>query len=94
MTVKEIYDNVENFTEEQRAEHLLNLSKHFCKVSIKELHNFQDNWNPAKGMKAFFIEQAQLFKKCINLEVSDFGKTVRASLDLKPLTWDTEIHGG
>ena len=91
MLVKEIYDNIENFTEDQRAEHLLNLSKRFCEVSMGELQNFQNNWNPSKGMKAFFAEQGQLFKKCINLEVSDFGKTVRAAMGLEPLMWDTEI---
>ncbi len=91
MTVKEIYDNLESFTGDQRAEHLGNLSRQFSDVSMGDLVNFQDNWSPSKGMEAFFAEQGKLFKKCINLEVSNFGKTVREALGLEPLTWDTEI---
>lgn len=93
MTVKEVYDNMDDLTDEQREEHLLNLSKQFCKVSIGELQTFQNNWDytKANGMAAFFAEQAKIIKKCINLEISDFGRTVRATLGLEPLTWETEI---
>lgn len=91
MTIKEIYDKAEDFSEEQRVVYLGGLSKHFSGCSMSELRNFQNNWNSEKGMDAFFAEQVQVFKKCIALEISDFGKTVRATLGLEPLLWDTEI---
>jgi len=91
MTIKEIYDNVSNFTDEKREKYVKALVKQFSKFSIGSLQEFQAKWNPDKGPIAFFKEQAQVIKTCIDLELSAMGQGVRSSLGLNPLTWETEI---
>lgn len=91
MTVKEIYDTMDGFTEEQRDKFLNGLFDIFCGLSIKSIISFQTNWDGSRPFAEFVIEQNKVIRMCIDMEVSDIGSHVRSLLGLSPLTMDTEI---
>lgn len=91
MTVKEICDQLDSFTDDERQKHVGALCNQLCRVSMSTLTAFQRNWDGRKGFEAFIKAQAKEILKCVELEISHFGQTVREIEGLQPLCWETEI---
>ena len=91
MTVKQVYDKLGTFNNDERQRYAGGICKLLCPVSIQTLMTFQDEWDGSKPASEFFKAQAEEIKKCIDLEISLFGAVVRKTAGLEPLEWETEI---
>ena len=91
MIVKEIYDKLETFNDDDRATYAGALCKELSSVSMQTLREFQNNWDGSRPASEFFAEQAKEIKKCVVLEVSRTGEMIRKATNLEPITWETEI---
>ena len=91
MTIQEVFDKIDGFSEEERVEVLPKLVKLFCPVSQKSLVEFQSMWNPDKPFNEFVEAQNKVFKDCIKLETSDVGDIVRETLGLTKLEMTMEV---
>lgn len=91
MTVKEIYDSLDTFTDEERQKYAGALCKELSPVSMKTLLEFQNSWDGDRPASEFFAAQAEEIKKCVVLEISHTGEIVRQATNLEPLTWETEV---
>ena len=92
MTLKEVLEKMDNFTDEERAKYLGGLFKILSPVSTATLSNFQNRWEPeGKTFKQFVVEQNKEIKKCIELEVSVIGEIVRKESGLELITLETVI---
>ena len=90
-TLKQIYDEVENFSEEDRVKYISKLWDEFSFLSKDKLINFQADWDGAVGTDAFFKAQAKQIKIRIDMEMSDIGKDIRIARNKDSLSWDTKI---
>lgn len=91
MTVKEICDKLDSFTDTERDEHVTAMCKLLSRVSMKTLMDFQRDWDGKKGFTEFIKAQAKEIRKCVTLEISHFGQTVRDIEELPELAWETEV---
>lgn len=91
MTVKEIYDGLGTFDDEDRAKYAGALCKNLSPVSMKTLLEFQNTWDGRKSPEEFFGAQAKKIKTCVDLEIGQVGQLVRQATGLSDLTWETEI---
>lgn len=91
MTIKEIYDELDSFTDAERNKHVIAICKLLSRVSMKTLMRFHQNWDGTKGFAEFFKAQTQEIRLCLDLEMGDSGKTVRKLEGLTKLTWETEV---
>ncbi len=91
MTVKQIYDKLETFNDDERAKFAGVLCEKLSPTSMQTLHEFQNTWNGSKSPEEFFKAQAKEIKICIELEVGQMGQMVRQVAGLETLTWETEI---
>jgi hypothetical protein len=79
-------------SEEERAQNLQSLIKKFTDLSRVELLEFQNHWDGNKSFEEFREAQDKVFLKCIDLEQSDLGQTVREATGLnEKLTDDLEL---
>ena len=100
MTIAEFKKSFETFSDDDRARYIGGLVlNHFCELSKNEMQKFQSDWrlkgysedNELKPFSEFKKSQAEIIKKCLELEMSEIGKIVRLKYGLSPLTMDTEI---
>lgn len=91
MTVKEVRDNLKTYSDAEREGPLLALTKVLSGVSMATLRAFQEEWDGAKGFEKFRMAQDAKIAECIELELSDFGKTVRETLGLEPFLLTTVL---
>ncbi len=91
MTVKEIFEKLETFDDDDRAKYTGGLCKALSPVSMSTLFNFQDKWDGSKSPEEFFKAQSKEIKACVELEVGPAGVVVRQASGLQPLTWETEV---
>jgi len=93
LSVEEIINKMDNFSEEERVKFLGALSKQFCYLSRNTLMDFQRNWNTdKKSYEQFIKEQNKVFRSCVEIEISETGDIVRTALGLDQLTLDTIIE--
>lgn len=92
-TVKEIRDQIDTYDSVERESILGALFAQLSTPSRGELLEFQRNWDPSRTFAEFVHEQNKIFRTCIELECSDFGRAVREVCGLSPLTLDTTIEG-
>ena len=91
MTVQDVKENLAKYTTEERAEHLGKLIKLFSGVSHSTLQQFQKTWDGTRTFEEFRKAQDIVIVKCIDLEVSDFGKMARSAMGLEPLHLTTVL---
>jgi len=92
MTIKDVLEKMDNFTDEERKNILAKMCELMSPVSKGSLMKFQSNWDSTKGFDAFKKEQNKIIKECIKLETAEFiGGTVRKHYKLAPIRLDTEI---
>ena len=91
MTVKEIYDKLETFGDDDRAKYAGALCGKLSPTSMQTMFEFQDTWDGNKTPKEFFEAQAKKIKMCVDLEIGPMRQTIRQIAGLKALTWETEI---
>ncbi len=91
MTIKEIFDGIEDFDEKQKVAILPMLFSGFTKQSQQELLAFQANWDGSKPYSEFVAGQTKIAKAMIELEIGPIGQTVRQFSGLPEWTWETEI---
>lgn len=91
MTIKELYDQIEAFSEEQRKEHVTVLFKMLTPLSMNQIMNFQNKWDGKRTYEEFKSYQAHLIRQCIEMEIHFIGKMARANFKLPPLTWETNL---
>ena len=89
MTVQDVRENLEKYSNEERAEPLGKLIKVLSGVSHSTLLQFQQTWDDSRPFDDFRKAQDAEIAKCIDLEVSDFGKTARSAIGLDPLELTT-----
>lgn len=95
MNLQNVLDKIDDFTEEERIEYLTKVFDMFCPISTKTIMNFQNEWGektyPNYDFEGFIKEQNKQIKMCIKLECSEVGKIVRKTLNLTPITLETEL---
>ncbi len=91
MTVKEIVEKMDDLTECERVEYLAPLLENLTSLSQNQLTNFQDSWDSDRPFKEFVKAQNKEIKMCIELELSDMGRSARILAGLEPLNENDEI---
>jgi len=99
MTVKEIAEKMDDFTDEERGTHLRLLCESLTPVSKAQLLAFQNDWKPefktthniVADFKKFKTAQNKEIRRCLEIELSESGSRVRQSLGLQPLHEEDEI---
>lgn len=91
MTVQELLDNLNSWGSAEREEPIIKLAKHFTTISLKQLRDFQNDWNTGLSYDEFVAAQNKVIVVCIMMEISNLGKMVREALGKKPLTLETEL---
>jgi len=92
MTIKDVLDKMNNFTDDERKNILAKMWALMSPISRNSLMNFQNNWDSTKSFDEFKKEQNKVYKECIKLETADFiGDAVRKQYKLTPIRLDTEI---
>ena len=91
MTVKEIYDKLETFSDDDRAKYAGALCEKLSPTSMQTMLEFQDTWDGNKPPEEFFEAQVKKIKMCVDLEVGQMGQMVRMASGLGVLEWETEI---
>ena len=91
MTIREFYDKLPDFTDEERQEFGAKMANLFSGPSMSTMMEFQSTWDPSKGPVAFFKEQVKKFRECLKLEMATIGKTVREIQKLPAISWETEL---
>jgi hypothetical protein len=91
MTLKEIIEKMDGFTEDERVQYLPKVFSLLSPVSRVELLDFQRDWDASRGFEAFVKAQNEKIKMCIELECAEFGSTVREALKLEPITMESEV---
>jgi len=91
MTLRDVLEKIDDFTEEERERYLLKVLDLFSPVGKATMLHFQEDWDPDKGFAAFVKEQNKTFKMCIELECCPAGNYVREVMKLAPLTLETEL---
>lgn len=103
VTIKEIYDNLETYTANDRMRILVPLIEQLSPVSQKTLIEFQEKeffFPPFPELQKTFYEeyfkkQNVVFKQCIELETAEIiGDPVREQFKLQPLRMESEIEVG
>lgn len=91
MDVKQIYDKLETFNDDDREKYAGALCEKLSPISMQTLQEFQNTWDGKKTPEEFFKAQAEQIKTCVALEVGPMGKMVRQIAGLDLLNWETEI---
>lgn len=91
MTVKEVCEKLDLFTDDERIKYVGALWKLLSQVSREALMEFERNWDGTKGFTEFIKAQAQEIRRCIVLEICQLGQTVRMLEGLPVLMWETEV---
>lgn len=91
MTIKDFYDRLDSFNNEERRKYVIALFKMLTEFSMMEMQDFQDDWDPSKSFEEFRLAQNIVIRRCIQYELDCFGEAGRAYLKLPHLTWDTMI---
>ena len=94
MTIKKIYEKLDDFTVDERAEQLKQLKKLFTPLSIEQLKQFEIKImsDTTLNFEDFVKEQNAEIRICINLEVSEMmGAPIRKFLNLPKITMKTEV---
>jgi hypothetical protein len=68
------------------------LMRLLCPVSLETLHRFQDTWDGTRPFDEFVVAQNKEIRKCVELEMSELGREIRAKLHMDPLTPETEVQ--
>lgn len=99
MTIKKIYEKLDNFTVDERAEWLKRLFNLFSPLSMEQLRQFEEEFNVRRlssdnklQFKDFIKEQNAEIKLCIDLEVAErVGTPIRKVLNLPKITMETKV---
>ena len=99
MTIKELKEKLENFTDDEREKYLSALVNKFSKLSRGTIQNFQQKWEiegfdkqgKQKPFEEFKKAQNKEFLMCINMEIGFMGKTMRELEGLSEMTLETEL---
>lgn len=93
MKVKEIKENINTFTEEERISILPKLIDKMSIISKNQLMNLQVEWDTDRPFEEFIIEQNKQIIICIDCETSNnLGKIASEISGNKQLTLETEIN--
>jgi hypothetical protein len=93
--IKEISNNLNLYTGDERVVLLNELTRNLTRFSIGQLKKFQNEWranNSNQEFDAYVAAQNDVIQECLQLECSEFGAGIREALGLQPLTWDTSIE--
>lgn len=82
MKANEVLEKIDAFTEDERAEILPNVIEAFSPPSKATLDEFMSEWLPTKTYEEFVLAQNKSIKKCIQLEMSILGISVRGVVGL------------
>lgn len=92
MTVQEIVDGLDTFTDGERVKYINPLTEMFSSVSISSLQEFQRKWDGDRTFAEFMKAQNEVIRECVKCEVSQsIGDVVRSIQGLKPLKMSTEV---
>ena len=91
MTVKEIVEKMDSFTDEERTEYLAPLLDNLTLLSKSQIRNFQDVWDGNRPFDEFKTAQNTEIRKCIEMELSALGQIVRRTTGLPPLNENDEV---
>ena len=91
MTVKEIVEKMDSFSDAKRVKYLAPLYESLTPISQKQITIFQATWDHTKSFGEFKRAQGVELRKCIEIELSEIGRLVREAAGLQPLNEDDEI---
>jgi len=95
MTLKEIYDNMDSFTDEERAEIFTKVFTLFSPPSHSTLRDFQNKWDRRKSFEEFVKAQNETIRLCLDMEMSPMGELIRRGAVmtgiLPKIDWDYEV---
>ena len=92
MTLQEIKEKIDGFTDEERVKYLRPLcTRGFSDCSLIKINDFQRGWDGEKDFSEFKKEQNIIIRECIDTEVSEEGKEERIRLGMEPITLETEV---
>lgn len=95
MKVKELLDQLDELSDDEREKGLLKLANRFTPESLGSIMNFQNEWvhsDKAQGIQRPFEEfkkaQNKIIRDCVKMEESRLGAHVRVNRGLP--RWDME----
>ncbi len=95
MNIGEFLDKLNNNKIDRKEENVplfLGVIEMLSPISKITMLNHQEKWLGEKcDFEEFIIKQNEELKKCIEIELSDFGNMVRFQFELEPLLKETEI---
>ena len=94
MKIQEYIAHLSEWGSDARERHLRPLLDVLSAVSMKTLHEHQQellNSSAEAGYEGFVASQNEVILQCLHLEVSDMGAVVRRTCGLDPLTLDTDV---
>ena len=91
MTVKEVVEKMDGFSDTERVKYLKPLYENLTIISQNQITSFQAVWDHTKSFDEFKKAQSAELRKCIEMELSDAGGIMRKELGLQPLNEDDEI---
>jgi len=95
MTIKEFMDGLDEMDNDTRTAALREVTKLFSPPSVSTLQNFQAAFfveNPKKPPFEMFAKaQNKEIVKCLKMEMSEIGGTIRGMTGCTPISWDTVI---
>lgn len=89
MTVKELLNQLDDFTDEERNTYLRGMLRMLCGVSQVTLTDFQQQWDNSRPYAEFVKAQNKEIRACIKLELSVIGMSVRKAYKL-PVLLETD----
>ena len=91
MKLYEAMDLIYEVDEEIREIIVRAILKNMTSFTHSALHHQQLNYDGSISFKEYIVEQNRVLLECIKSELSSYGKMVRISEGLEPLTRGTEI---
>jgi hypothetical protein len=93
MTIAELLEKMDAFTDEERKKYLGALLNMLTPVSNQTIVEFQQKWDGSKPFNEFIEAQNRELKTCVGLEMTELGTAVRQRFGLEPITRATVIPG-
>lgn len=90
MTLRQLYDQIEEMPDEEHDHWTKRLLPRLCPVSQEQIMGYAQvtlgvHWGQyRRGLD-------RQFKECIIMETTQVGTDVRSCFKLSPLSWDTEL---
>jgi hypothetical protein len=91
MKLKDLAEALPGLSEEDREKAVKNAFKKLTPISNGELYSFQDDWDFRRPYEEYRKAQDEVVRRCLLMELSDFGNDVRSVLKLEPINPEEEL---